>query len=111
MTDGIYSITYEGQAGTGLGMLHFSKGQIVGAGYGGGDYDGSYVEDGSELVFDVVMTVPPGVPLVQGTPAMPHSYKLPLQGRLPVNFGQEQPITVPTPAGPVKVVFKKLRSI
>ncbi len=42
MKDGMYAISFAGQAGVGVGTLVFDGGRIFGADAGGGKYDGAY---------------------------------------------------------------------
>jgi hypothetical protein len=45
MLEGIIRVAYTGATGSGLGILVFHKGSVVGADTGGGTYDGSYTEN------------------------------------------------------------------
>lgn len=60
MTDGIYTMTFRGKADWGMGMLVFRQGIIAGADSGGVVYDGTYSNDGTNLLVQAKMTVPPG---------------------------------------------------
>ena len=76
MSEGMYKFTYEGTTGAGLGILVLEHGRAFGSD-GGVLYDGTY-EPSTDRPGDVSvhlhLTVPPGVPLVQGVPAQPMSY-------------------------------------
>lgn len=109
--DGFYSISFGGAAGAGFGMLVLHNGQVVGADAAGVTYDGTYAPNAAGAVTaNIVLSVPAGVQLVQGI-AKPTPWQMPISATLPGDLGQEHPITVPTPAGAVKVVFKKLRNL
>jgi hypothetical protein len=112
MVDGIYSITYRGRADWGTGMLLLQHGVITGADVAGSLYDGSYVEVGPNLQIDFVLTVPPGVTLVQGTSAQAKEYTIPAQATVPTRaLDTSEPVLIDLPPGPVNVIFRRLRTI
>src|SRR5215467_7145118 len=104
MFDGIYSMTFRGHADWGMGMLIIQGGVITGADVAGGLYDGVYEQQGSDLLVTLTMTVPPGVALVQGTPAQPKQYSFPIQTKLPARCLLEGEVALlELPPGPVNV--------
>jgi hypothetical protein len=112
MFDGIYSMAYRGHADWGTGMLILQRGVITGADAGGALYDGSYEEHGSYLLLNLTLTVPPGVVLVQGTPAQPKQYSIPIQTELSARALLEGEVaSLQLPPGPVNVIFRRLRTL
>jgi hypothetical protein len=110
--DGIYTMRYRGTADWGMGMLIFERGRITGADFAGGLYDGSYVERGPDIEVRMTMTVPPGVTLVQGTPARPTAYQFPINVMLSLHaLEKQQPVLLHLPPGPVNVIFQRLRRL
>src|SRR5947209_2412337 len=83
MLDGMYSIIFRGRADWGNGMMILQRGVITGADAHGVLYDGSYAEVGTDLHVDFTMTVPPGVTLVQGTPAQAEQYTISARAIMP----------------------------
>jgi hypothetical protein len=64
---GIYSLFLTGKAGQGFGLLLLRKGKIIGAGAGGGLFDGSYVMvPGNKINVTVVSKLPPNTAITQG---------------------------------------------
>jgi hypothetical protein len=110
MLDGIYSIIFRGRADWGTGMMILQRGVITGADAQGGLYDGSYVELGTDLQVDFTITVPPGVTLVQGTPARAEQYTISARTTLPTKaLDTGEPVLMELPPGPVNVIFRRLR--
>jgi hypothetical protein len=110
--DGIYSMHFRGAADWGMGILVLEGGKITGADSSGALYDGGYLVQGSEIEVRMIVTVPPGVTLVQGTPARPTSYQFPIDMRMPANFLETQePVRMELPPGPINVIFRRLRSL
>lgn len=112
MLEGIIRVAYTGATGSGLGILVFHKGSVVGADTGGGTYDGSYTENADTGALDLVITLsmPAGiVPVMTGIPlASPIS--VPIRISLPQGeIGGEKPTLVQTALGPVNALFKKVR--
>ncbi|MCH7889307.1 MAG: hypothetical protein IIA00_08530 [Proteobacteria bacterium] len=109
---GIYSITFRGVADWGMGLLLVQNNRITGADVGGVLYDGSITEAGSDILFDLVLTVPPGATLVQGIPASPDVQKVPFSAKIPAKaLETQEPVRIEMPIGPVNVIFKCLRSL
>jgi len=68
MRDGMFGITFQGQHGSGMGVLIFDCGRVYGADEVGVRYDGEYVFDENSGLADVKakVTFPPNVRAVQG---------------------------------------------
>lgn len=113
MAAGIYTMTYRGATGGwGMGMLVLTKGTITGADSVGGIYDGRYSENADSIILEMEMTVPPGVTLVQGTPAQPVAYKVPFNATIPKRaIETSAPVLVQLPPGPVNVIVTRLRNL
>ena len=110
--DGIYVMTFRGAVGWGTGLLVLRRGIVTGADAMGALYDGKYVEQGSDVAFDLKMTVPPGVSLVQGTQPQPTQYVVPIAVKVAkASIANSQPVLLNLPPGPVNVIFKLLRTL
>lgn len=111
MPEGFYSISFTGEAGSGFGILVFSRGVIVGADAAGATYDGTYTEPASGQGFDilVMMRAPAGVRPVQTGIPLTSPAELPIKASLSPQFDSGNPILLGTPLGPVNIVFKKIR--
>ncbi len=109
--EGFYSVTFAGHADYGFGIIILDTGVVIGADVGGVLYDGIYDFNHKTEMLDVsvTLTVPPGVPLVMGVPPQTIEYKFKIVTSLPRTLGNETPITIDTPSGPVNVIFKKIR--
>ena len=109
--EGFYSVTFTGYADYGFGIIILDTGVVIGADVGGVLYDGTYDFNHQTEMLDVnvTITVPPGIPLVTGTPPQTTEYKFRIKASLPRTLGDETPITIDTPLGPVNIVFKKIR--
>ena len=68
MRDGMFGITFQGQAGEGMGMLVFDSGNVYGTDSEGARYDGSYVfrEDAERVDVVLKVTFPPNVNTIFG---------------------------------------------
>jgi len=112
VVDGIYIMSYRGAIGWGLGMLLLRRGIVTGADMLGGLYDGCYEERPDDLVFDLKMTVPAGVILVQGTRPQPKPYDVPFNAVVPKRaIETHEPVLVQLPPGPVNAIFTLLRPL
>ena len=112
MLDGIYTITFRGAANWGMGALVLYKGTIAGADVGGALYDGQYTDQGDSVLVNMVMKVPPGVTLVQGTAPRATAYEVPFSVVInKKSFENSEPVLLKLPPGPVNVIFKRLRTI
>ncbi len=111
MKDAFYAIYYTGVAGSGLGLLAFTRGIVIGVDVAGGRYDGEYSENEATGTMEgkLKLTMPPGVPLVTGGPASQEPYTMEFPVSLSADLGGESPVQVNLPTGPVNVIFKKLR--
>ena len=67
--DRTYGFVYAGVTGIGIGAMSINNGELIGADYSGGRYQGRITEDPltSEIPMDVVLTLSPGVSLVDET--------------------------------------------
>ena len=111
-TDGIYSAVFRGISDWGMGILIFKKGVITGSDISGSLFDGKYQVNGPIIEFEVTMTVPPGVTLVQGTPPRRTQYTVPFHGSTPIeSILKSIPILLDMPIGPVNVIFRLLRPL
>ncbi len=111
MYEGMYKVTFQGAKGTGLGVLVMQRGRVFGSD-GGVQYDGAAKPSESRPGFADVqlhLTVPPGVPLVQGVPPKAMSYGFDLECSIAVRG--TTPLTVQTPFGPVRAVVEFLREV
>jgi hypothetical protein len=112
MADGIYTMTYRGAADWGMGMLVLRRGQITGADTAGGLYNGRYIDQSEAIVLEMIMTVPAGVALAQGTPPRDRAYDVQFNARIPKRaIDNAQPVLVELPPGPVNVIVKRLRRL
>lgn len=110
--DGVYSMTYRGIAGWGGGMLVLLKGTVTGADSDGGLYDGTYQETRDDLILQLTMTVPAGMPLVQGVPPRSTQYTVPFHATVPKrSIEDSSPVLIDLPPGPVNVIVKRLRAL
>lgn len=108
--EGIYQIAFVGNADTGSGVIVFADGHVRGEDITGVLFDGIYTHDraSGETSVKLAVTVPPGVPLVQGLPPQLTTYSFDLAATLPSNFASVQKIPIQTKFGPVEVAFKPL---
>jgi hypothetical protein len=112
MSAGIYLMTYRGAAGWGQGLIVLRAGKVTGADAAGGLYDGTYDTQPKGMTFDLTLTVPPGVVLVQGTQPQPTTYAVPFKAFIPYEaIEKEQPVLVSLPPGPVNAIVKRLRAL
>jgi hypothetical protein len=111
MFAGFFLIRYSGTAGQGTAMLVFDRGTICGADEGGGIYDGDYTPGAAPGTLDATLTVtiPPGVPLVQGVPALPFENAFEIS--CTISAAGESQFDVATPYGPVVAHIKRLRDL
>jgi hypothetical protein len=110
--DGIYSVTFRGAVDWGVGMLLLRKGRIVGTDVGGILFDGIYRNVNDALAVEVVMTVPPGATLVQGTSPKSQPYTVEFKATIPNQALKDGvPVLLDMPPGPVNAIFKFLRAL
>ena len=110
--DGIYSMTFRGAFDWGIGMLVLRKEVVTGVDAAGVNYDGRYLDLGDKIKFEIVMKIPPGVTLVQGTPARPDTYETCFKATISkADMVNNQTIKLNLPQGPVNVIFSKLREL
>ena len=105
-------MTFRGAFGWGIGMLVLRKEVITGSDAGGVNYDGRYQDLGNSIKFDIVMKIPPGATLVQGTPARPDPYETSFTATIAkADIENNRPIQFHLPQGPVNAIFCKLRGL
>lgn len=107
--EGMYAVEYVGRAGDGICVLVMMDGCVFGHD-GGVIYDGTYEPSRTDpTIMDLclTLTVPAGVPLVQGVPPQPAEYRFPLSVSIPARGTAKQNIT--TPYGPVQCTIRFLR--
>ncbi len=112
MKEGFYSIAFTGQTGdSGFGIFALDTSNVIGADVTGARYDGTYAyNQQTELIdADITLTVPPGVPLVQGVPARPEEWSFNFTASFP-SEAKETPVGVDTPYGPVNTIIRFLRA-
>lgn len=112
MREGIYRAEYQGVAGLGVCLLVLENGVVCGSDWGGGRYDGTYEVNRSTGLIDVrvVVTMPPGVPTVQGVPALATARSFNVKVSFPRKVAN-QVVTATTDDGPVKVRMNFLREL
>ena len=112
MVDGIYEITFRGAADWGMGILILKDETITGADVGGALYDGTYSDQGGDILVQITLKVPPGVTLVQGTPPQPQEYSFDINTTISKQtLDDRQAVTIDLPPGPVNVIFNRLREL
>lgn len=96
--------------GVGFGIIVLDTLIIVGVDAAGVKYDGSYEFNARTEKIDarIMLTIPPGVLLVQGVPARDEEYSFEFDASFPRET-EETPVRVETPVGPVNVVVRYLR--
>lgn len=110
--NGIYSMTFRGAAGWGMGLLELRDGVAAGAGAEGATFDGTYEETEEDIRLNLCMTVPPGVTLVQGTQPKPVQYSVPFNATIPkLAINTSTPILVELAPGPVNIIVRRLRTL
>ena len=110
--EGIYSVTFRGAVEWGMGMLLLRAGSIIGADVAGVLFDGTYRTVDGKMAVNVVMTVPPGAVLVQGTLPRPQAYTVQFDSLVPLHaLTDGTPVLLQMPPGPVNVIFKFLRAL
>ncbi len=111
MYDGLFAVEYSGLTGRGAATPVFSNGVIFGHD-GGVAYDGTYAPSRSvpeQMEIQLWLTVPPGVPLVQGVPGQPAEYRFAIRTSIPARGVANQ--TVQTPYGAVDYALRFLRTL
>jgi hypothetical protein len=112
MRDGMFGITFQGQHGTGMGVLLFESGKVYGADEAGVRYDGGYTFDEKRDLANVTLkvTFPPNIRAVQGI-SNPYEWSIDVTA----SFNPRQnsgPIALKTSLGkPLSAQFVFLRSL
>ena len=111
MEDAFYAMYYTGQQGSGMGLLAFKGGVVVGVDVVGGKFDGHYKFDESTgtVSGSIRMTVPANSALVTGQAARDQPYTVDMPVLLPSDLGGGNPIRLDLPIGPLNIRFEKLR--
>lgn len=111
MLNGFYSIYFTGLVGVGFGVIILKDGIIMGVDGAGATYDGNYEIDNTKgfIKGKIILKAPPGLQLVTGASSgsEPGRWEIPLI--LPSDLGNEKPLSIKTPTGPINVIFRKLR--
>jgi hypothetical protein len=109
--DGMYQIEYAGRDGAGTAIIVLMNGIVFGHD-SGVIYDGVYGPSQSPGLINLALrlTVPAGVPLVQGVPPQPATYQFDLPAVIPAR-GAASNVRVPTPYGEVVCSVRFLRSL
>jgi hypothetical protein len=105
----LYQMRYQGVAGTSHGAVYIGKGKIVGVDLTGARYLGSFVNQGANLIGNIILTSA-GEALATGQP-MPAGTHVPIIFSLPANFGNGQFQTVTVGGQPVRVAFDRIGDI
>jgi len=109
MSEGFYSVVFQGIAGNGGGMIVLDTQMVVGADPWGAMYDGTYVINTTTntIDIDVTVTMPNNIISVTGHP--PGS-KFKLKGSIPRGTLVNHPFTFTAPDGKsATVVLNKIR--
>jgi hypothetical protein len=108
--DGTFSIVYSGDAGLGYGVFTVKDGALKGSDLSVGAYSGAAktVPGSDKVELDLRMTIPAGVPLVQGVAPQDVAITRAFTAVVPHEFGDGAPITVDVPPGKVTIMVKRL---
>lgn len=112
MRDGMFRITFQGQEGSGIGVLIFDNGRVYGTDTEGVRYDGAYIFNESSSLADVKIkvTFPPNVKAVFGV-SNPYEWAFDVT----TTFNPKQnsgPLAVKTSLGkPIEAQYVFLRSL
>ena len=111
--EGMYSIDYQGVAGSGSGMIVLKDGTVAGADPNGGKYDGTYQLDPltRSLNIKANVTIPPGGVAVNGVAAGNQPITFPVAATIPAGHVGGYAHTVHTPHGNIRVVLTKVRDL
>tara|TARA_Y100001001_G_C7843981_1_gene251649 strand:- start:133 stop:507 length:375 start_codon:yes stop_codon:yes gene_type:complete len=111
--EGIYAAYFAGKLGNSLGMFIFRDGEVSGADYGGGVYDGHYEvnQDGKTYSIDVTFVLPSESQSITGAKADSGPLKMDTHFTLPRNIDPDTVHELRTPIGPINARFQKIREI
>lgn len=112
MRDGMFGIQFQGQQGTGMGVLVFDAGRVFGTDTEGARYDGGYVFDEKSLLADVKLkvTFPPNVRAVFGI-SNPYEWSIDVSATLDPTKNSGS-IAVRTSIGrPINAQYRFLRAL
>ena len=112
MREGFYNVDYAGVAGMGNAVIVLRRGQIIGAGVGGGKYDGRYRQVGKpgHFVVNVTVSIPAGSPTVMGAVAPDGGMVFDVQTTLE-DGTDVQTAQVNTPHGAVRATVEFIRAL
>jgi hypothetical protein len=110
MINGTYTFVYCGNVGIGIGIFQVTDSKLVGTDYGGINYRGTALESSEtgEIHVEFTMSVPAGVPLVQGTTPLDLNVTRTGSFTAPPGFGDGQPFEVYVAPGNVKLMIKRV---
>jgi hypothetical protein len=109
MINGTYAFVYDGNVSIGIGIFRVTDSELVGTDYGGVNYRGTASEtEAGDIRVELTMSVPAGVPLVQG--ASPVDLTVTREGSFtaPPGFGDGQPFEVYVAPGNVRLMVKRV---
>jgi hypothetical protein len=109
MISGTYAFVYDGNVSIGIGIFRVTDSELVGTDYGGVNYRGTASEtEAGGIRVELTMSVPAGVPLVQG--ASPVDLTVTREGSFtaPPGFGDGQPFEVYVAPGNVRLMVKRV---
>jgi hypothetical protein len=109
MINGTFAFVYDGNVSIGIGIFRVTDSELVGTDYGGVNYRGTASEtEAGDIRVELTMSVPAGVPLVQG--ASPVDLTVTREGSFtaPPGFGDGQPFEVYVAPGNVRLMVKRV---
>jgi hypothetical protein len=109
--EGIYAAYMAARAGTSVLLFVIKDSKLTGVDVGGLKYDGEVSTTKTGFHCSVVYVIPPGAPLITGSPPATSPQRIPLEFDLPTDFARGQTIRIETPLGPLNARFEKLRDL
>lgn len=108
--DGLYSMTYMGNAGAGTGACVLNGGGISGFDILGGRYQGTYSATGGQVRINVTLTMDGGGTLVTGQ-SVPAGQAVLIAADLPADFGNGKPHQIDVLGQPVLIQLRKMADV
>jgi hypothetical protein len=109
MINGTYVFVYCSNISLGIGIFNVTDSELVGTDYGGVTYRGTASEtETGEIRVEFIMSVPAGIPLVQGTSPIDLTVTRRGSFTAPPGFGDGQPFEVYVAPGNVKLMIKQV---